>query len=160
MTTSPYRWHRQTVAETFERICGRNSTTPWVAIGDFLDDWRRSAVEHRRELVVEPIAPTPDLQKWAAFCAAMVEWLCWQDGLPFPEWTKQKSYRLQEPWFLYKGWRLRAWQLMTTPTPFKMRNIFWGRSDARSCLEDVVFLQQVDQPLLIVDGYACFLCLY
>src|SRR5260221_931873 len=89
MTTSPYQWHRQTVAETFERICGRNSATPWVAIGDFLDDWRRSAVEHRRELVTEPIAPapTPDLHKWAAFCAAMVEWLCWQDGLPFPEWT-------------------------------------------------------------------------
>src|SRR6266851_4315558 len=99
MTTSPYQWHRQTVAETFERICGRNSATPWVAIGDFLDDWRR---------------------------AAMVEWLCWQDHLPFPEWTKQKSYRLQEPWFLYKGWRLRAWQLATTPTPFKMRKIFGG----------------------------------
>ncbi len=80
------------------------------------------------ELVTEPIAPapTPELQRWAAFCAAMVEWLCWQDGLPFPEWTKQESYRLQEPWFLYKGWRLRAWQLATTPTPFKMRNIFGG----------------------------------
>ena len=128
MATSPYLWHRQTIAETFERICGRNGTTPWVAIGDFLDDWRRSAVEDRRELVTEPIAPapTPELQRWAAFCAAMVEWLCWQDGLPFPEWTKQESYRLQEPWFLYKGWRLRAWQLATTPTPFKMRNIFGG----------------------------------
>ncbi len=47
MATAPYRWHRQTIAETFERICGRNGTTPWVAIGDFLDDWRRSAVEDR-----------------------------------------------------------------------------------------------------------------
>jgi hypothetical protein len=56
----------------------------------------------------------------------MVEWLCWQDGLPFPEWTSQASYRLQDPWFLYKGWKLRAWQLATTPTPFRMRNIFGG----------------------------------
>jgi hypothetical protein len=128
MATAPYRWHRQTIAETFERICGRNSTTPWVAIGDFLDDWKRSAVEHRLELVVEPIAPapTPEIQRWAAFCAAMVEWLCWQDGLSFPEWTKQESYRLKQLWFLYKGWRLRAWQLATTPTPFRMRNIFGG----------------------------------
>src|SRR5205085_2906830 len=56
MAVPHYNWHRQTIAETFERICGKNNTTPWVAIGDFLDDWRRSAVEHRRELVVEPIA--------------------------------------------------------------------------------------------------------
>ena len=105
-----------------------NGNTPWIAIGDFLDDWRRTPVGHRRELVTDPIAPapTPDLQKWAAFCAAMVEWLCWQDGLAFPGWTNQDSYNLQEPWFLYKGWRLRAWQLATTPAPFKMRNIFGG----------------------------------
>ncbi len=73
MATSLYRWHRQTIAETFQRIF--SSTTPWVAIGDFLDDWRRSAIDDRYELVNEPITPvsTPDLQRWAAFCAAMVE---------------------------------------------------------------------------------------
>jgi len=121
MTTSPYWWHRQTIAETFERIC--QGTTPWVAIGDFLDDWRRSAVEHRYELVETPIAPapTPELQRWAAFCAATVEWLCWQDDLSFPAWTDQESYVLSEPWFLYEGKRLVAWQLVTTPAPFKMR---------------------------------------
>jgi hypothetical protein len=126
MVTPPYRWHRQTIAETFERIC--NGATPWVAIGDFLDDWRRLAVEHRLELIDTPIAPasTPETQQWAAFCAAMVEWLCWQDGLPFPAWTDQESYHLAEPWFLYKGASLRAWQLVTTPTPFKMRNIYGG----------------------------------
>jgi len=76
----------------------------------------------------QPEAPvsTPEMQRWAAFCAAMVEWLCWQDGLLFPTWTDQEIYTLEEPWFLYKGWRLRAWQLATTPAPFKMRNIFGG----------------------------------
>lgn len=128
MALTKKQWLPQTIAETFERICGRNKDTPWVAIGDFLDDWRRTPVEHRRELVMQPIAaaPTAELQQWAAFCAAMVEWVCWQDHLPFPEWTKDESYRLSEPWFLYKGWRLRAWQLATTPTPFRMRNIFGG----------------------------------
>ncbi len=128
MITPKRKWQAQTIAETFKRICDMNGTTPWVAIGDFLDDWRRTPVERRSELVFEPMvpAPTPELQKWAAFCAAMVEWLCWQDGLPFQEWTNQDSYNLQEPWFLYKGWRLRAWQLATTPAPFKMRNIFGG----------------------------------
>lgn len=126
MKSASYRWHRQTIAETFARIC--NGTTPWVAIGDFLDDWRRSSIGDRLELVETPIAsaPTPELLPWAAFCAAMVEWLCWQDDLPIPEWTDQENYRLPEPWFIYEGKRLRAWQLVSTPTPFKMRNIYGG----------------------------------
>src|SRR5205807_1204306 len=126
MVAAKYWWHRQTASETFERIS--NGTTPWVAIGDFLDDWRTSAVQDRLELVNAPIAhaSTPELQKWAAFIAAMVEWLCWQDGLPFPGWTDQQDYILTEPWFLYKGRNLRAWQLVTTPAPFKMRNIYGG----------------------------------
>ncbi len=126
MTQSSYRWHRQTAKETFERIL--NGTTPWVAIGDFLDDWRRSAVKDRYELVEEPVAAAPTLEmlRWAAFCASMVEWLCWQDDLPFPEWTGQESYVLEEPWFIYDGWRLRAWQLVMTPAAFKTRNIYGG----------------------------------
>ncbi len=73
MAESKYWWHRQTIAETFERIL--NSTTPWVAIGDFLDDWRRSAVEDRFELAETTIAAAPTLEmlRWAAFCASMVE---------------------------------------------------------------------------------------
>ena len=58
--------------------------------------------------------------------AAAVEWLCVEDGLSFPGWTAKSEYRLSEPWFLYPGWRLRAWQLVETPTPFRMRNIFGG----------------------------------
>ena len=122
-----YHWHRQTVAETFDRILHESS--PWVPIGDFLDDWRRSDREDRLELVTEGIARVEvghEAFRWAAFCAAMVEWLCWQDQLPFPSWTGDASYRLAEPWFLYPGDLLRAWQLATTPAPFKMRNIFSG----------------------------------
>ena len=33
---------------------------------------------------------------------------------------------VNEPWFLYPGWRLRAWQLVDTPAAFKSRNIFGG----------------------------------
>ena len=126
MSTSTYRWHRQTIAETFERIL--RGTTPWVAIGDFLDDWKRSAVEDRYELVEKPIAaaPTLDMLRWAAFCAATVEWLCWQDDRDWPVWTDQEQYLLADPWFLYEGKRLVAWQLVTTPAPFKMRNIYGG----------------------------------
>ena len=54
MTTSSYRWH--SVAGVFEGIC--NSQTPWVAIGNFLNDWWFFAVEHRRELIETPILTT------------------------------------------------------------------------------------------------------
>lgn len=120
------KWHPRTIGETFELICA--GTDPWVAIGNFLDDWRYIPVEQRNEMVFAPMghALTSETQRWAAFCAAMVEWLCQQDGLPVPEWIGQASYILPEPWFLYKGWRLRAWQLANTPIPFMMRNIFGG----------------------------------
>jgi hypothetical protein len=125
--TLPPDYHAQTAAETFARILA--GTNQWVAVGDFLDDWRRLPLAQRAALVAEPIAEAgedEEMQRWAAFCAAMVEWLCWQDHLPFPAWTSRTTYILALPWFLYPGWRLRAWQLATTPAPFKMRNIYGG----------------------------------
>jgi hypothetical protein len=123
-----YHWRRQTIAETFVRI-EKAPKFPWLAIGDFLDDWRQTRRDDRLDLIAEGIrAPEGDQEslRWAAFCAAMVEWLCWQDHLPFPVWTNRLEYRLRDPWFLYPGDPLRAWQLVTTPAPFKMRNIFGG----------------------------------
>jgi len=134
MTTRHHAAHqRQTAAETLALIVrGRD---PWLALGQFLDDWRGADVALRPDLCREPlpdVAALPDVAgdgehvRWAALLAAAVEWLCRQDGLPFPTWTSRSEYRLPEPWFLYPGWRLRAWQLVETPAPFKMRNIFGG----------------------------------
>lgn len=49
-----YGWQRQTIGETYRRIC-RAPSFPWLAIGDFLDDWRRSAPEDRLALVEDGI---------------------------------------------------------------------------------------------------------
>lgn len=121
--------HRQTMAETFARILA-TPAYPWVALGDFLDDWRFADPGERPAMVAEAIATIPDadrdLLRWAAFCAATTEWLCRQDGLSFPLWTSNAAYRLDEPWFLYPGDLLKPWELVTTPVPFKMRNIFGG----------------------------------
>ncbi|HEX5417436.1 MAG TPA: hypothetical protein VFZ25_17365 [Chloroflexota bacterium] len=67
-----------------------------------------------------------DTLRWAALLAATVDYLCKQEGLASPAWTNRPEYQLPEPWFLYPGWRLRAWQLAETPVPFRMRNIFGG----------------------------------
>ena len=124
MASAPHRWHR--VAGVFDHIC--NNETPWVAIGNFLNYWWAYAVEHRRELVEAPLAPapTPEMQRWAAFCAAMVEWLCRGANLPPPAWTNQERYILPEPWFFYQGPNSRSWLAATTPAPFQRRNIFGG----------------------------------
>jgi|GraSoiStandDraft_16_1057320.scaffolds.fasta_scaffold1875085_1 hypothetical protein len=124
MTTS-VEYRPQTAAETLSLIV--RDRDPWLAIGQFLDDWRRTPPADRYSLCREP---PPDVssqhQRWAALLAGAVEWLCAQDELPIPAWTGRPEYRLTEPWFLYPGWRLRAWQLVDTPAAFKSRNIFGG----------------------------------
>ncbi len=124
MTMRSYKPH--TMAETFERICKKKA--PWVALGDFLNDWQCYAIEQREELIKTPlhVSSHPTMARWAAFCAAMVEWLCYQDNIPCPSWVKQECYTLPNPWFFYRRWDTRSWLLATTPAPFKMRNIFCG----------------------------------
>ena len=124
MSRNP-EYQPQTAAATLSLIL--EGLDPWLAVGQFLDDWRRTDPADRLRLVSEPPASAtgPDL-RWAALLAAAVEWLCAQDGLPFPPWTSRPAYRLSEPWFLYPGPRLRAWQLLDTPVAFRIRNIFGG----------------------------------
>ena len=118
-------YRRQTAAATMELIA--SGVDPWLALGQFLDDWRGEAVENRIRLVGEPMSPVSgDNLRWAALMAASVDWLCVQDALPAPAWTRYPEYVLKEPWFLYPGWRLRAWQLFETPVAFRIRNIFGG----------------------------------
>ncbi|MDQ3549812.1 MAG: hypothetical protein M3439_13450 [Chloroflexota bacterium] len=119
-----------TAAQAFERVL--HGEDPRLSVGDFLDDWRRTPSAERAALVADPIGdPGNDLgrQRWAAFYAAMIDQLCWTneaDRLPRPGWTSNAAYRLAEPWFLVDGWPLRAWQLVSTPVPFRMRNIYGG----------------------------------
>jgi len=122
-----YHWHRYSAAESFDRL--RQGEDPWVALGDFLDDWRRSLHADRLVLVQEPLQEplTPEEQQWAALFAATVEQLCTQEQLPRPSWTTIPKYYLSEPW--YPGVRtekLRRLQEETTPEIFKQHNVFGG----------------------------------
>lgn len=118
-------YQRQTAAETLQLVI--EGVEPWLAVGQFLDDWRGASVDQRPSLISQPLPDAPrEHVRWAALMAAAVDSLCAQDGLPAPAWTSRAEYRLAEPWFLYPGWRLRAWQLAETPVPFRMRNIFGG----------------------------------
>jgi len=126
MTTKAKREYRaQTAAETMGLIV--DGVDPWLAFDQFLDDWRRTTPAERPRLAMTPLpAVSAEHARWAALLAAAVDYLCTRDGFPAPVWTRRPEYTLPEPWFLYPGWRLRAWQLVETPVPFRMRNIFGG----------------------------------
>jgi len=116
------------VTEAFAEIVA--GKPPFVAAGDFLDDFRRATIEDRRRLVRDPLPTVPPknqtLVRWAAFFAALVDQLCWESGIPAPGWVDNREYILSCPWFLIPASALRAWVLTTSPVPFKMRNIFCG----------------------------------
>src|SRR5579872_7556392 len=103
---------------------------PWFAIGCFLHDWWRDAVDYRQDLIAKPPVPvaTRKEKRWAAFCAAMAEELCSRTGFSCPAWTERQEYFLEQPWFYYSQLSQRDWLISTTPETFKRRNIFVGGS--------------------------------
>ena len=122
---SAKRYSRQSAADTLRRI--DEGWDPWLAIGQFLDDWRTAEAAQRDGMVADALPDTAiEHPRWSALIAAAVDYLCAEDGLAAPAWTRRAEYRLTEPWFLYDGWRLRAWQIAETPVPFRMRNVFGG----------------------------------
>ena len=123
--------HVQTMAMTYQAIC--QGERPWVALGNFMNEWFDYAREQRAHLVADPLAlpeaPDPHTRRWAAFCAASVEWLCAQYGVPCPSWVSHESYCLAEPWFDSPGahkLQVRKRLRQQTPEPFTRRNIFCG----------------------------------
>jgi len=122
---SVYHWHRYDASESFRRIL--TGGNPWVAFGDFLDDWRRSDHEDRVELVAQPLekASTLDEQRWAALFAGAIEQLCMQENHPVPTWIREPRYYLHEPWYpSARKEQFRRLVAEMTPEVFKQRNVF------------------------------------
>ena len=118
----------QTVEVAYAEIC--QGEDPWVALGNFMNDWFDHAKDQRDRLVAEslmqPDAPNAHTRRWAAFCAASVDWLCQQYSVPCPVWVHDPSYCLLQPWFYYPQARLHERLMQQTPEPFKRRNIYCG----------------------------------
>ena len=121
-------YYRETAAEAFEKIA-QGTAEPYRVLGDFLDDFYSADISERMSMLATPLPTTvthPKTWRWLVYFVAAIDWLCFRFALEVPEWVRNPIYDLDEPWFLFEGWRLRAWQLTTTPVPFKMRNIFTG----------------------------------
>ncbi len=122
-----------TMAQAYRDICA--GEMPWVAIGNFTNEWFDYARDQRGELIAEslvlPEAPTAEQWRWAVFCAASVEWLCSRYEVVCPAWASNPTYTLAEPWYgfdmpgAYKP-PVREHLIQTTPEPFRRRNIYCG----------------------------------
>jgi hypothetical protein len=121
----------QTMALTYRAI--RQGEKPWIALGNFMNEWYDYAKEQRAQLIADPITlpeePGADALRWAAFCAASVEWLCGCYEVPCPSWVCNSAYSLPKPWFDSPGAhkpRVREQLLQQTPEPFARRNVYCG----------------------------------
>jgi hypothetical protein len=123
--------HLQTMSLSYQEIC--QGEAPWIALGNFMNDWLDYAKDRRAQLVADPLfLPTiftEHTQRWAAFCAASVEWLCERYTVPCPTWIDNPIFCLPEPWFDSPGAdraEIRQYLIEQTPEPFTRRNIYCG----------------------------------
>ncbi|MEO7022527.1 MAG: hypothetical protein ABI234_20425, partial [Ktedonobacteraceae bacterium] len=121
----------QTFKRAFAEIC--TGEGPWIALGKFMHQFFGAYSMFRAELVREPIElpqdMSPDLFRWAVFCAASVEYLCHTYDLPCPSWVLDECYRLEDPWFYDLAGDLPEVQeelRETTSEEFARRNVFCG----------------------------------
>src|SRR5256885_11438747 len=122
-------WETWTIRRVSQEIY--QGEQPWIALGNFMNYWFCYAKDQREQLVAEAIPDAPadeHCQRWAAYCAASVEYLCNKYSVICPEWVHDPKYRLAEPWydlprpeFLAK---LRDKLVASTPPEFSKRNIY------------------------------------
>lgn len=121
----------QTISLSYREILADED--PWIALGNFMNDFFGNYPDQRAELVCEPLqVPTYVTLKehrWAVFCAATVEHLCQKYELVCPAWVHDPAYSLDEPWYYAVGADkppVRARLERETPEPFTRRNIYCG----------------------------------
>lgn len=137
----------QTMTRAYQQICAGED--PWIALGNFRNAWYGYAKDIRADLISEPpVRPNEDTeytQRWRAFCAASVEFLCDRYGVPCPEWVYDSSYILTAPWWHTRHPHkstIRARLLQTTPEPFARRNIFCGNRLYQNKYELTAWVQE------------------
>lgn len=119
-----------TLKRAYQAIC--EGKGPWVALGNFMNNFFGDHPDQRMMLLQEPIEipeePTMEQRRWALFCAASVEYLSEKYGLTPPTWPSDPAYeRLAEPWYMSPFAHrqpVRNRLERESPEPFKKRNIF------------------------------------
>ena len=121
----------QTIAEAYRQMC--EGEEPWIALGDFRNAWCGHAKDRRVDWCVnrsgKPAQDTEFANRWGAFCAATVEFLCERYAIPCPPWVHDPGYTLQTPWWHTERAddpKILKRLIQTTPEAFARRKIFCG----------------------------------
>lgn len=106
-----------TLRETQQQI--EADAAHWqIYLMDFVDEFRR---RRDRQMIAEPFSGNDD--KFDALLAATAEQLCYELGLPVPEWIQQVG-ACREAWFVSGVESLKAIALAESPAPFRLRKVF------------------------------------
>lgn len=137
----------QTMSRAYRQIC--EGEEPWIALGNFRNAWYGHAKDRRVALVSDPLTkPVQDTehnQRWSAFCAATVEFLCERYDVAFPPWVHDQCYTLETPWWHTKRAddpRVRERLVQTTPGAFARRKIFCGNRLYQNKYEMSAWIQE------------------
>ncbi len=143
----------ETMAWAYQQIC--QGEDPWTALGNFTNAWYGYAKHIRADLVSEPLTrpeqQTEHTHRWAAFCAASVEFLCERYGIACPDWVHDPSYTLETPWWRTRQAHdpsMRTRLVHMTPAPFARRNIFCSNRLFQNKYETYEWIQEaIDQGM-------------
>jgi hypothetical protein len=118
----------QTMTWAYHGICAGED--PWTALGNFTNAWYGYAKHMRPDLVSEPLTrpeqETEYTHRWAAFCAASVDFLCDRYQIPCPDWVYDPYCTLETLWWYTSQPHdpsVREQLVQTTFAPFARRNI-------------------------------------
>lgn len=121
----------QTFARSYAQILAGDD--PWLPLGNMMHQFFGAYKHLAAALVADPLVLPADVSpehfRWAAFCAASVEYLCRLSALSCPAWALDMRFALTDPWFLGIGADLPKVQeklRQTTPEEFTRRGIFCG----------------------------------
>ena len=95
-------------------------------IANYLDFFYHAGQDERQESIrEEPEYNENILWENYAYAAAIVEKLCADFNLEYPDWIYAEKYFLKDPWFpsLIKG-KARIYLMLYSPVEFLRRNIY------------------------------------
>jgi hypothetical protein len=127
--------HDEVPLQSFARVYAqiRAGEGPWIALGNMMHQFFGVYKHRRAEFFADPLDvpedASPELLRWAVFCAASVEYLSRIYELSCPAWALDARWSLDDPWFMGIGADLPRVQeklRLTTPEEFTRRNIFCG----------------------------------
>lgn len=147
----------ETMRWAYNAIC--SGEDPWTALGNFTNAWYGYARHLRADLVCEPLQPpaqqTEYTCRWAAFCAASVEFLCECYDIACPEWIYDPSYVLTDPWWRMpqpQNSSMRDSLMRKTPVPFARRNIFCSNRLFQNKYEAYEWIQEAIEKGITTPG--------